>query len=82
MTTISLHIVFLISGGLDMSVCDLARKCKDGKWSIWSFTNGIQQLPKTLAENLNKTGEVELLLNTKCTNIKQNSDKSIEVHIH
>lgn len=54
----------------------LVDKAKNYKWSIYSFHEGMQILPKTLEENL-RTKKVELLVNKVCNNIKFEKDKII-----
>lgn len=53
--------------------CDLVKKSIAEKWSLYSMKDGLETLPKTLAEYL-RSQNVQINMNSKCENIEFTSN--------
>lgn len=49
--------------------CDLYKKAKHERWSIYSLQGGLETLPKTMVEKLGESDSVSLNLNSTCDRI-------------
>lgn len=55
------------------SDCDLVRRSVAERWSVYSLNDGLEKLPKTMAQHLDANG-VQLNKNAKCEHIEFNSN--------
>lgn len=62
--------------------CDLYKKAKDEKWSIYSLEGGLETLPKTIVEKLSDYDKVSLNLNANCERIKFETGGPVRVTIN
>lgn len=61
--------------------CSLVKRARAEKWSIYSMENGMERLPKALAEHLQRN-TVQLNLNSKCDGIEFGDGHSVSVTIN
>lgn len=61
--------------------CPLVTRARGEYWSIYSMKNGLEQLPKTLVEHLQRT-PVPLNLNSSCESIAFDDKHSVTVKIN
>lgn len=60
------------------SESSLSLQCKAEKWSVYTFQEGMQTLPKALENALRKTNNVDIHLNSLCQGVQFN-DKGVKV---
>lgn len=56
--------------------CDVARRARQEKWSIYSFKGGMQVLPNALVTHLNEH-EVEMKTNSACDSIQFDNNRAV-----
>lgn len=48
---------------------DLKTKAKKESWSVWGLEGGLEQLPRTLKNNLDNNSNIKILTNKRCEQI-------------
>lgn len=62
--------------------CDLMKKAKHERWSIYSLTGGLETLPKAIVKNLSENEAVSMNLNSNCERIKFEPGGSAQVTVN
>lgn len=62
--------------------CDLYKKAKDERWSIYSLQGGLETLPKTMVEKLNEKDSISLNLNSACDRINFEAAGQAQVSVN